>query len=965
MIIELLLLVLWAAFLPQPPQTPAAASSVPLAPARLDLPIEVLGREGEIPPNLTPADFTVVVDGEARPVAGLSPLSGSPWRVVIYVDRVLTGSRSMRAAAGTLAAQSKALAALGSVEVVVAEPEPRTALPSTREAPAIDEALSRLWLEGDGRDDVRLLRQRFADGLAGASQDIAAGLAEEAALEEERLVRHQQERLAEWLVRQPASEEPRLLILISDGFDVDPGAFYRSRVSGMPAAPAALEKIALEMARAVAALGWTALALPVGDASLPDLRRMRPSRNEKIPLGVTIPIGRPQPTDGPALPPLAKPFEPLQWLAEASGGEVVLEAAKVPGALARLRSRLRLSVEAPLPADGRPREVIVSTSRNDVKLRARRWDGRGVPEGVGELRARRFWEGEDEGAGLEVVSALSGPGVLELRANPTERTPVEGPLRLTLAFPEGESEARSTRQILTGDLRDPATGNYRVPVTFPEGTDRVAVVVEALDGWTWGGTVVSLTAAPGEDVAQAAPENAPSAPIVRLLEPPGQSLSGRILLRAIGEGEEIARVAFLVAGREAGSCASLPCEVQVDLGRRVREQAIEAVAYAADGRELGRDTARVNEPGGGLKVRIVEPATRKVSGPVDVAAEVRVPGQARIERVEFFWNDELAGTVYGPPYRHRVVVPRADATGYLRVLARLDDGTTAEDAVAVNAAELGDRVDVRLVELFVVVTDKAGKPVRGLAREAFRVRQDGRSQAIAHFDDAGDLPLTMALAIDSSASMFLKLPDVREAVASLLDGGLSARDRALLVDFDTEPRLVRPVTRDLGAVAASLGSLTPDGGTALWEAVAFTLDQLQRVNGRKALVVYSDGIQEDGRISYTEVLRRSRQSGIPIYLIIANPRAARGEDGGFLSEGPSAKLRRLAEATGGRVHFVVPDQDLSGVYGEILSELRSQYTLSFYPEEGATASAWRRVEVEVEGKGLTARTLSGYPARVQ
>ena len=81
----------------------------------------------------------------------------------------------------------------------------------------------------------------------------------------------------------------------------------------------------------------------------------------------------------------------------------------------------------------------------------------------------------------------------------------------------------------------------------------------------------------------------------------------------------------------------------------------------------------------------------------------------------------------------------------------------------------------------------------------------------------------MALAIDSSASMFLKLPDVRKAVAALLDTGLTNRDRAMLIDFDTDPRLVRPVTRDLGAVTAALVALTPDGGTALWEAISYSL----------------------------------------------------------------------------------------------------------------------------------------------
>ena len=95
---------------------------------------------------------------------------------------------------------------------------------------------------------------------------------------------------------------------------------------------------------------------------------------------------------------------------------------------------------------------------------------------------------------------------------------------------------------------------------------------------------------------------------------------------------------------------------------------------------------------------------------------------------------------------------------------------------------------------------------------------------------------------------------------------------------------------------------------------------------------------------------------------MANPRAARGEDGGFLEEPISERLGRLAEATGGKLYFALPDQDLSAVYQEILSELRSQYVLTFYPKD-ALSGARRDVKVEVEGRGLTARTMSGVQAR--
>jgi Ca-activated chloride channel family protein len=310
------------------------------------------------------------------------------------------------------------------------------------------------------------------------------------------------------------------------------------------------------------------------------------------------------------------------------------------------------------------------------------------------------------------------------------------------------------------------------------------------------------------------------------------------------------------------------------------------------------------------------------------------------------------------------MIPRGHPLGYLRVTARLDDGSTAEDATPLNASDLGERIDVRLIQLAVVVTDAGGKPVPGLPKEAFAVRQDGQEQEIAAFENAGELPLTLALAIDSSASMFLKLPDVRRAVAALLDTGLTGRDRAMLIDFDSTPKLIRPVTRDLASVTAALEQLQPDGGTALWDAITFSLAQLRGISGRKALVLYSDGIDEAEHASFPACLRAARESGIPIYLIVANPREEREEDAGFLTEPAAAKFQRLAAAGGGQVYFIHPNQDLAGVYGQILSELRSQYTLGFYAKDTAPPAAWSKIEVEVKGrKGLTARTVSGVPGR--
>jgi len=399
-------------------QTPAPDASPPAAApstVSIELSVQVLDRKGEIPrAPLQPGDFTVLEDGQPRPVSGLAPLA-RPWRIVLYVDRVLTGSRTLRAAAGSLAERAAELAALGTVELIVAEPQPRVVLAPTQNVRAIDEALSKLWLSGEGRDDVRVLRQRFREDKPVEGEDPSDRIPE-AVEAEARIVRRQQDALAEWLVAQEGSG-PRALFLVTDGFDVDPEKFYRkeagaasaSESQGESKSEGALEKVALETARTAAALGWTAMPLPVGDASLPDLRRVKSRPTPQVPVGGTITLGRKKPDEDKATPPLPSLLaanEPLVWLAEATGGELVLQTQNLGTVLSHLRSRWWLTYQAPRELDGRPHALEVQTGRPDLTVRARRWDVKGVPEAVAAARARRLLDGDEDGAGIEISARV-------------------------------------------------------------------------------------------------------------------------------------------------------------------------------------------------------------------------------------------------------------------------------------------------------------------------------------------------------------------------------------------------------------------------------------------------------------------------------------------------------------------------------------------------------------------------------
>jgi VWFA-related protein len=888
------LLVLLSLFAVQTPsQTPApAASSQPAIQAQeVGLTVEVLDKQGNPPRPGKTVDLSVLEDGAPRRVTAVHPVvEERPWRIVIWVDRLLSGSRTLRGAAGALAAQAPVLVGLGSVEVIVAEPEPMVVLPPTRDAHLVDEALSRLLLMGEGRDDLRTLRQRFVD-LVGAPTSAGTDVAERAteSLDAEvRLVSRQQDALIGWMAEERATDRPGALFLVSDGFDLDPRALYLSKVADagqraelekkLPSA--ALDGVASLTSRTIAELGWTVLPMPVGNERLPELSRWGLGHNAQVPLSVTVRPGAKKEEPPPPPPPvLLNPQEPLQAMAAATGGEVLNGSLNVAGALARLRSRYWLRFES-LPASAlRPLEVRAADPVWTVK--ARRWVGPATPEGVSAWRARRLLageEGEEEPGDLAVEAEVQNGG-LEVRIDPALRPAPGGPpLRLTVAALETVSLRNLTAQDVAED------GTVRLPV--PAGADRLAVVVDDPLRGTWG---------------------------------------ARALLVGPAEAEE------------------------------------EEEEAAVDRSQAGAPGGRLTERGANNGVRIVRPSSGKGIGPVDVEVEVKPPGQRRLERLELYWNDELQATLYGPPFRHRIVVPRDRPVGTLRAEARLDDGSVAEDAVLLNSTSVGERLDVRLVELLVVVTDKDGRPVRGLARDDFRLLQDGKDQTVASFDDAGDFPLTVGLTMDSSASMFIKLPGVVEAARSLLTGGLTPLDSALLVGFSTEPRLLVPVTKNLRSVSAGLGTLSADGGSNLFRAIEYSLQQLRTATGRKALIVYSDGIGE-GEGGYGACLRAARESGLPVYLIVTNSSAAHALEEHTPLDRYAGKLENLAAATGAKAYFVTPTQDLKPLYAEILRELRSQYLLAYYPKVNEL-DVWRKVEVEVKKEGYKARTLSGYYSR--
>ncbi len=649
-------------------------------------------------------------------------------------------------------------------------------------------------------------------------------------------------------------------------------------------------------------------------------------------------------------------------------------------------------VESAAAFDDRTVVRLLSSDENLGTPRRLEWSGAadlvaplvavvGTPVSVSDARARLALASRSEGATLSLRSAIEfdqfavseAGSRLEARLDIDSlrrRLPAieEAALRLTVGVHLTTGEILTRHEdAVTVDLRGRDEWRFTTDLRLPAETDGAGRPGRVS---ARGGRGESFAAFVTREFRTDRDSDTPLTPrsptllanrAIRLIAPDREIQLGRVSF-AVEVVDTVKRVVYLLDGRRVDTQRRAPFGTVIDLGSTPRQRLVVAIAYGSGGVELGRDGVLMNEAALSFNLRIVEPEAGKRSGPVDVEVAVKVPVDSRVSQVEFYWQDELVGTRRQPPWRQRVFIPLTADPGFIRAAAVLDDGRVAEDVILMNADQFGDEVTVRLVELFVVVTDRQGKPVHGLPEEEFRILEEGVPQEIESFDTAGGLPITVGLAIDSSLSLFMRMSEVQRAAQGFVDGLVQGQDRAFLVGFGSSPRVVRATTGRLDNVQAGIRSLEPGGTTAIWEAVVLSLLELQESEGRKALVVFYDGDDEDENFSFDASVKLARERGVPIYLIVMNDAAARSEGQSFGTKTRAARLQQLAAAGGGKVYYVRTDADLDGVFESITAELRAHYLLTYYPDAGRTneAAGWRNVEVEVDRRGLEARTLTGY-----
>ncbi len=438
-----------------------------------------------------------------------------------------------------------------------------------------------------------------------------------------------------------------------------------------------------------------------------------------------------------------------------------------------------------------------------------------------------------------------------------------------------------------------------------------------------------------------------------LVPPESEVVFGLWRAEALVTGERVAKVAFLLDGQVQLTRRRPPFTAELRLSEFPTEQTIRAEGYDANGELVAADEVIINQPRGELRVRILEPPRGRTSrGSVTAKAEVVVPEEKSVARVEFLVNDALQVTVEKPPWEARVDVPPGEELVYLTVVAELNDGARSEDVRFLVAPDYVEEVAVNLVELFTTVTDKNGLLIRGLEKDEFEVWEDGRPQKIAKFELVENLPLTLGIAIDTSGSMFESLGEAQRAAVGFLENIITPRDRCFAVAFADRPALLMERTSDVGAVAAALEDLIADGSTSLHDAIVTSLYYYRGIRGRRAMVLLSDGEDTSSSLDFAESLEYARRSGVSVFAI--------GLRIGKTDIGVRRKLEKLAEETGGRTFYIKEATELSQVYEEIERELRSQYLVAYNSDQQGERGKYHEVEIKVRSGKLKARTVRGY-----
>jgi VWFA-related protein len=283
------------------------------------------------------------------------------------------------------------------------------------------------------------------------------------------------------------------------------------------------------------------------------------------------------------------------------------------------------------------------------------------------------------------------------------------------------------------------------------------------------------------------------------------------------------------------------------------------------------------------------------------------------------------------------------------------------------------QVATTVVNVFATVRDRHNEIVADLTKDDFRVYEDGVEQKISYFSKEVNLPITLALLMDTSYSMHNTLSAEEDAASQFVREVMRKRDEALVMTFDTDVNLLADFSEDpsvldraihratINVDASGIGGTggtipSQGGGTNLYDAVYLACnDELSHEAGRKAIVLLTDAEDTGSKVSLGQAVEAAQRADAVIHVILITDYS---ETAGY---GPGVAARMTSD-TGGRVINVRNDKDMEKAFDEISTELRSQYVLGYYPSNPKHDGTFRRIKVEVHRPDVKILARKGYYA---
>lgn len=532
----------------------------------------------------------------------------------------------------------------------------------------------------------------------------------------------------------------------------------------------------------------------------------------------------------------------------------------------------------------------------------------------------------------------------------------------------GERVRLTTTLSRDGDIVDRASsvialeadGSALLYKEWPVGSYQLRVDLQATEGDAEGLWVGDVEAEASETIFTAPEGAAPDALVLEVLPPSDNAVTFRpppdiggigALGLEVEAPEETASVEFFQDGRPLGRRNRAPWTVSVMLGDVIRRTEIRAVANDAEGRYLGEDAIVLNNPTGQVGVQVLMgPQSTEPGGSRRITISVTSPDPIR--EVSLQLDDETIARWAECPCVVDVPERRLAEAVILSADAVDAEGNRGDQVVTLSGGGTGfvGSVRVELVELPVVVLDAFGVPVTGLDQSDFTVYEDDVVVQVEGFGTTADLPLSVAIAVDTSGSMLESFPEVRSAVAGFADGLLEEGDEAVLIRFSWDAKVEVAWTDEVRRITGKLDRITPEGGTSLNDAVVQSLEQFRGRRGRQALVLLTDGEDTTSRTDWHLAERFAHTMRIPIFPIGLGT----GRFGG------KRVLNTLAKETGGEAFYPKKVEELPAVYARIAELLRSQYLLWYPSDSSKPAEQFREVRVEVTGEDREVRTIRGY-----